>query len=75
MQYSTGHGLNAVCPVLRYCETFVGAGLRPACENMTLCEEPMLIEWNTHLFSRDTARWVTDPLASPLELLVRPAGE
>ena len=25
--------------------------------------------------SRDTARWVTDPLASPLELLVRPAGE
>lgn len=25
--------------------------------------------------SRDTTRWVTDPLASPLELLVRPAGE
>jgi hypothetical protein len=25
--------------------------------------------------SRDTARWVTDPLASPLELLVRAPGE
>ena len=25
--------------------------------------------------SRDTARWVTDPLASPLELLVRPGAE
>lgn len=25
--------------------------------------------------SRDTARWVTDPLAPPLELLVRSAGE
>jgi hypothetical protein len=25
--------------------------------------------------SRDTARWVTDPLASPLELLVRVPGE
>ena len=25
--------------------------------------------------SRDAARWVTDPLASPLELLVGPAGE
>ena len=25
--------------------------------------------------SRDTARWVTDPLASPVELLVRPVGE
>jgi hypothetical protein len=25
--------------------------------------------------SRDTARWVTDPLAPPLELLVRAPGE
>ena len=25
--------------------------------------------------SRDTARWVTDPLASPIELLARPVGE
>ena len=25
--------------------------------------------------SRDTPRWVTDPLASPLELLVRAPGE
>jgi hypothetical protein len=25
--------------------------------------------------SRDTARWVTDPLAPPLEFLVRRAGE
>ena len=25
--------------------------------------------------NRDTARWVTDPLASPLELLVRPGAE
>jgi len=25
--------------------------------------------------SQDTPRWVTDPLASPLESLVRPAGE
>jgi hypothetical protein len=25
--------------------------------------------------SRDTARWVADPLVSPLELLARPVGE
>jgi hypothetical protein len=36
---------------------------------------PAAPKFEPRAVSRDTARWVTDPLASPLELLVRPAGE